>query len=105
MNYIYQNPLQFGKGVGVVLGSFSPLHKGYLDLIYRVKKECMGGALVVVCSYENDNGWPKMTMKERYQMVRQDFRDDLLVAVYALSDDEMGIAEYATRQNEWRWDI
>ena len=38
-------------------------------------------------------------------MVRQYFRDDPLVAVYALSDDEMGIAEYATRQNEWRWDI
>ncbi len=105
MNYIYQSPLQFGKGVGVVLGSFSPLHKGHLDLIYRAKKECLGGALVVVCGYENDKGWPKMTLKERYQMVRQYFRDDPLVAVYALSDDEMGIAEYATRQNEWRWDI
>jgi len=105
VNYIYQSPLQFGKGVGVVLGSFSPLHKGHLDLIYRAKKECLGGALVVVCGYENDKGWPKMTLKERYQMVRQYFRDDPLVAVYALSDDEMGIAEYATRQNEWRWDI
>ena len=105
MNYIYQSPLQFGKGVGVVLGSFSPLHKGHLDLIYRAKKECLGGALVVVCGYENDKGWPKMTLKERYQMVRQYFRDDPLVAVYALSDDEMGIAEDATRQNEWRWDI
>ena len=105
MNYIYQSPLQFSKGVGVVLGSFSPQHKGHLDLIYRAKKECLGGALVVVCGYENDKGWPKMTLKERYQMVRQYFRDDPLVAVYALSDDEMGIAEYATRQNEWRWDI
>ena len=105
MNYIYQEPLAFDKGVGVVLGSFSPLHKGHLDLIYRAKKECLGGALVVVCGYENDKGWPKMTLKERYQMVRQYFRDDPLVAVYALSDDEMGIAEYATRQNEWRWDI
>lgn len=103
MNYIYQEPLAFSKGVGVVLGSFSPLHKGHLDLIYQAKKECMGGALVVVCGYDNDKGWPKMTLKERYQMVRQYFRDDPLVAVYALSDDEMGIAEYATRQNEWQW--
>ena len=103
MNYIYQEPLAFGKGVGVVLGSFSPLHKGHLDLIYQAKKECMGGALVVVCGYDNDKGWPKMTLKERYQMVRQYFRDDPLVAVYALSDDEMGIAEYATQQNEWQW--
>ena len=105
MNYIYQEPLAFDKGVGVVLGSFSPLHKGHLDLIYQAKKECMGGALVVVCGYDNDKGWPKMTLKERYQMVRQYFRDDPLVAVYALSDDEMGIAEYATRQNEWQWGI
>lgn len=103
MNYIYQEPLAFNKGVGVVLGSFSPLHKGHLDLIYQAKKECMGGALVVVCGYDNDKGWPKMTLKERYQMVRQYFRNDPLVAVYALSDDEMGIAEYATRQNEWQW--
>ena len=85
MNYVYQAPLMFSKGVGVVLGSFSPLHKGHLDLIYQAKKECMGGALVVVCGYNNDKGWPKMTLKERYQMVRQYFRDDPLVAVYALS--------------------
>lgn len=104
MNYIYQEPLRFDKGVGVVLGSFSPLHRGHLDLIYQAKKECMGGALVIVCGYENDKGCPRMTLKERYQMVRQYFRDDPLVAVYALSDDEMGIAEYATRQNEWQWD-
>lgn len=105
MNYIYQKPLNYDRGVGVVLGSFSPLHKGHLDLIYQAKKECIGGALVVVCGYENDKGYPKMTLKERYQMVRQYFRDDPLVAVYALSDDEMGIAEYSTRQDEWRWDV
>lgn len=103
MNYLYQQPLSFSRGVGVVLGSFSPLHKGHLDLIYRAKKECLGGALVVVCGYENDKGYPKMTLKERYQMVRQYFRDDPLVAVYALSDDEMGIAEYATKPGEWQW--
>lgn len=105
MNYLYQEPLRLDKGVGVVLGSFSPLHKGHLDLIYQAKKECMGGALVIVCGYNQDKGWPKMTLKERYQMVREYFKSDPLVAVYCLSDDEMGIAEYATRQDEWKWDI
>lgn len=105
MNYIYQKPLEYNKGVGIVLGSFSPLHKGHLDLIYQAKKECAGGALVVVCGYNNDKGWPKMTLKERYQMVRQYFRDDPLVAVYALSDDEMGITNANVSQSEWRWDI
>lgn len=105
MNYVYQKPLKYDKGVGVVLGSFSPLHKGHLDLIYRAKKECVGGALVIVCGYENDKGYPRMTLEERYQMVRHYFKDDPLVAVYALSDDEMGITEYNTRQNEWQWNV
>lgn len=105
MNYLYQEPLRFDKGVGVVLGSFSPLHKGHLDLIYQAKKECMGGALVIVCGYNQDKGYPKMTLKERYQMVREYFKHDPLVAVYCLSDDEMGIAEYATKQDEWKWDV
>lgn len=84
MNYLYQKPLNFSKGVGVTLGCFSPLHKGHLDLIYRAKKECMGGALVIVCGYENDRGFPNMTLKERYQMVREYFKDDPLVAMYTL---------------------
>ena len=104
MNYMYQQPLQFDKGVGIVLGSFSPLHKGHLDLIYQAKKECDGGALVVVCGYDGDKGCPTMTLKERYQMTRQFFQDDPLVAVYALSDDEMGITMYNDIPNMWNWD-
>lgn len=102
MNYVYQEPLNYERGVGVVLGSFSPLHRGHLDLIYRAKKEQMGGVLVVVCGYEGDKGYPKMTLKERYQMVRQYFQDDPLVAVYALSDDEMGITKY-NLYHDWQW--
>lgn len=105
MNYIYQEPLNFSKGVGVILGSFSPLHTGHLDIIYQAKKECLGGALVVVCGYEHDKGWPNMTLKERYQMVREYFKDDPLVAVYCLSDDEMGIAQYNNTPDLWQWDI
>lgn len=104
MQYMYQEPLNYDSGVGVVLGSFSPLHKGHLDLIYQAKKECLGGVLVVVCGYNDDKGWPKMTLKERYQMVREFFKDDPLVAVYALSDDEMRIAQFSDNQDEWKWD-
>ena len=34
----YQSPL-VGKTVGVVFGTFAPLHQGHLDLIMRAKKE------------------------------------------------------------------
>ena len=46
MIHSYQKPLS-GKSVGVVFGSFAPLHQGHLDLIYRAKKENDGGALVI----------------------------------------------------------
>lgn len=98
MDYVYQAPLNTELGVGVVLGSFSPLHKGHLDLIYRAKKECLGGVFVVVCGCVGDKGYPLMPLEDRYRMVREFFMDDPLVAVYCLSDDEMGIAG---KTNEW----
>lgn len=101
MNYIYQEPLDYNRGVGAVLGSFSPLHKGHLDLIYRAKKECAGGALVIVCGCKSDKGYPNMPLEQRYQMVREYFKDDPLVAVYCLSDDEMGIAGYNDQWDIW----
>lgn len=101
MNYVYQNKLDYDKGVGVVLGSYSPLHNGHLDIIYQAKKECSGGTVVIVCGYEGDKGYPLMPLKSRYQMVREYFKDDPLVAVYCLSDDEMGIAGYTDQWDIW----
>ena len=37
MLHTYQKPLN--GDVGVVFGSFAPLHQGHLDLIMRAKKE------------------------------------------------------------------
>ena len=45
MIFKYQNEL-YGKSVGVVFGSFAPLHQGHLDLIMRAKKENDGGCIV-----------------------------------------------------------
>lgn len=101
MNYIYQTPLNHLDGVGVVLGSFSPLHQGHLDLIYQAKKECAGGVIVIVCGCKSDKGYPLMTLEKRYQMVREFFRDDPLTAVYCLSDDEMGIAGCTDEWEIW----
>jgi cytidyltransferase-like protein len=47
MLHTYQKPLR-GKKVGVVFGSFAPLHQGHLDLIMRAKKENDGGCIVIV---------------------------------------------------------
>lgn len=101
MNYVYQQPLDYSKGVGVVLGCFAPLHKGHLDLIYKAKKECLGGVIVCCCGSGHDRGYPEMPLEKRYQMVREFFIKDPLVAVYALSDNEMGIAGYTDKWDEW----
>ena len=55
MIHSYQKPLK-GESVGVVFGSFAPLHQGHLDLIMRAKKENDGGAIVIVCGLDGDKG-------------------------------------------------
>ena len=100
MIFSYQKPLN-GKKVGVVFGSFAPLHQGHLDLIYRAKKENDGGAIVIVCGFDGDKGEPMMPHSRRYRYVREFFADDDLVAVYGINDTEIGAPMYP---NGWpRW--
>ena len=100
MLHAYQKPLK-GKSIGVVFGSFAPLHQGHLDLIMRAKKENDGGALVIVCGYNGDKGEPLMPHNKRYRYVREFFADDDLVAVYAINDDEINANRYPNGWNEW----
>ena len=100
MIHSYQKPLG-GKSVGIVFGSFAPLHQGHLDLIMRAKKENDGGALVIVCGYDGDKGEPLMPHSKRYRYVREFFADDDLVAVYAINDTEIGATPYPTGWKPW----
>lgn len=100
MLHSYQKPLK-GKQVGVVFGSFAPLHQGHLDLIMRAKKENDGGCLVIVCGYDGDKGEPLMPHTKRYRYVREFFADDDLVAVYSINDTELGLEEYPNGWNGW----
>lgn len=96
----YQKPLH-GNKIGVVFGSFAPLHQGHLDLIMRAKKENDGGCIVIVCGYDGDKGEPMMPHNKRYRYVREFFADDDLVAVYAINDTELGIDKYPNGWNGW----
>ena len=100
MIHTYQKPLS-GHSVGVVFGSFAPLHQGHLDLIYRAKKENDGGAIVIVCGFDGDKGEPLMPHSKRYRYVREFFADDDLVAVYAINDTEIGATPYPTGWKPW----
>lgn len=100
MIHSYQTPLK-GNRVGVVFGSFAPLHQGHLDLIMRAKKENDGGCIVICCGLEGDKGEPLMPHAKRYRYVREFFADDDLVAVYAINDSELGIASYPDGWDGW----
>lgn len=100
MIHTYQKPL-CGERVGIVFGSFAPLHQGHLDLIMRAKKECDGGCLVIVCGREGDKGEPMMPHAKRYRYVREFFADDDLVAVYAINDTELGLDKYPNGWDGW----
>ena len=93
MIYTYQERLK-GKQVGVVFGTFAPLHQGHLDVIMRAKKECDGGCVVIVDGRDGDRGGELMPLKKRYRYVREFFADDDLVAVYPIDESELGIEAY-----------
>lgn len=100
MLHSYQKPLK-GKSVGVVFGSFAPLHQGHLDLIMQAKKENDGGCIVIVCGYDGDKGEPLMPHNKRYRYVREFFADDDLVAVYAINDTELQLDKYPNGWVGW----
>lgn len=89
----YQNILK-GEKVGIVFGTFAPLHQGHLDVIMRAKKECDGGCIVIVDGRDDDRGGTQMPLKKRYRYVREFFADDDLVSVYAINESELGIDPY-----------
>lgn len=101
MYQVYQKPLR-GKSIGVVFGTFAPLHQGHLDMIFKAKKENNGGVLVICCGNDTDDKGCQvgLPLTKRYRYVREFFKDDDLVSVHAIPD--IGAVTYSfANWNPW----
>lgn len=89
--------------VGITFGGYCPMHTGHLDLIMRAKKE-NDICYVIVCGYENEPRADEigLTLKRRYSLVKQMFKDDEQIKVFMVNDTELGIDESMSESN---WDI
>ena len=89
--------------VGITFGGYCPMHHGHLDLIMRAKKE-NDICYVVVCGYDNEPRADEigLTLKRRFSLVKQMFKDDEQIKVLMVNDTELGIDESMSESN---WDI
>ena len=99
----FQNKSDFDiLDVGVVFGTFAPMHRGHLDLIMEAKKLHKHVA-VVVCGYDNDRGEEvNLPLDLRVQYARELFENDEIIHVLRISDTELGLDESMSDSN---WDI
>ena len=87
---------------GVVLGSFSPMHTGHLDLVMAAKKLCSKGAIIAVCGLDGDRGTRiGLPIERRYEIIKKMFEGDPLVHVVMMKDNDIGIAGYMDKWSEW----
>lgn len=98
MNYLSGKPRDYG----VVLGSFSPMHTGHLDLVMAAKKLCKHGAIIAVCGLDGDRGSRiGLPLERRYEIIKKMFEGDPLVHVIMMKDNDIGIAGYNDHWKEW----
>ena len=89
--------------VGIVFGTFAPMHLGHLDVI-KIAKEEMDKVIVICCGHEGDRGYPLFPLSKRIEMATRQFSDDCQVYVTELYDTDPEIKKNWNQQqigNYW----
>lgn len=77
------------KKVGIVFGTFAPMHRGHIDLIIKAKRIC-DSVKVIVSGREDDRGDKiGLSLQKRFRYIREVFNDDPLVEVSKLDEANM----------------
>ena len=77
------------KTVGIVFGTFAPMHRGHIDLIIKAKRIC-DKVKVIVSGREDDRGDQiGLSLQKRFRYIREVFNDDSLVEVSKLDEANM----------------
>ena len=90
------------KKIGICFGGYCPLHQGHMDVIMRAKKE-NDICYVIVCGYENEpRGWEiNLNLDERFELIKDFFKDDEQIRVHKINDTELGLDE-SMSDNNWQ---
>ncbi len=88
--------------VGIVFGTFAPMHLGHMDVINIAKAE-MDKVIVICCGHEGDRGYPRYPLDKRYELVSKEFADDEKVFVTKLVDTDPEIKKHWDQQQIWNY--
>ena len=88
--------------VGIVFGTFAPMHLGHMDVINKAKEE-MDKVIVICCGHEGDRGYPLFPIEKRLELAQEEFRDDEKVFVTMLLDTDPEIKKHWDQQQIWNY--
>ena len=88
--------------VGIVFGTFAPMHLGHMDVI-NIAKEEMDRVIVICCGHEGDRGYPHFPLEKRFELATEEFADDEKVFVTKLVDTALEIKKHWDQQQIWNY--
>lgn len=89
------------ENIGIVFGTFAPLHLGHLSIINNALNENKK-VFVIVSGYKNDRGElysSNLNLDNRYKLIKEEFKNNNNIIVLKINEDN--IPKIPNGWNEW----